>query len=87
MQTFSFDLIIKDLDVMSEDAAEAIYARCNDASASSSEGVARVGFDRDAESLHDAIAAAVADVGRAGYAVARIEIDGGEFARQAAMCI
>lgn len=85
MDRYRFVLILKDLDYMSEETAEALYeAGCSDCTASSRDGVARVKFARDAETLHNAIASAVADVGRAGCAVSRIEIDADDFALQTA---
>jgi hypothetical protein len=39
----------------------------------SSEGIAAVGFTRQATSLDEAIRSAIADIARAGYAVDRVE--------------
>jgi hypothetical protein len=60
----------------SEDDAERLFeAGCDDGSISTSGGVTRIDFHRQAESLEAAMCAAVADVHRAGFQVARIEID------------
>jgi hypothetical protein len=56
--------------------ADALFeAGCDDSSPWSSEGVVSVAFDREAESLGDAIGSAVKDVERAGFAVARVDVE------------
>ena len=42
--------------------ADAFYGRCDDALVSSRDGVLRVGFDRPAPSLREAVRSALADV-------------------------
>ena len=64
----------------SEDDADRLYeAGCGDGSISTCAGVTRIDFHRDADSLESAIRSAVADVKRAGFQVARIEIDSTEY--------
>jgi hypothetical protein len=64
----------------SEDDAERLYeAGCDDGSISTSSGVTRIDFHREAESLEAAIRSAVGDVNRAGFQVARIQIDSPEY--------
>ena len=61
--------------------ADALYqAGCTDGSPFSGEGIAAVGFDREAASLEAAIKSAIADVERAGQRVARVEIGSEEIA-------
>ena len=55
-----------------EEMAEKLYAGCDDASPSSSEGVVEVEFDREAESESAAIDSARADVEKAGFRVRSI---------------
>lgn len=76
MHTYDFEVILADVDFMSEDAAEALYeAGCDDALCCSSEGVAAVSFAREADTFEAAIRSAVADVNAAGFRVERIEIE------------
>lgn len=81
MHNFSFTFIIKDHTVCSEKMAEAIYeAGGDDSGVGSSEGIVSVHFDREAESLDAAIRSAIGTVNRAGYQIARIEINEEEMA-------
>ena len=78
-----FTLHLKGLDFLSDEQTEALYGgNCSDGTLSSSEGHARIGFDREAPSLQDAIASAVADVRRTGLSVDRIEIEADELAEE-----
>jgi hypothetical protein len=74
MERFEFELILAGVEEMTEEVSNALYeAGCDDGTPFSSEGVAAVGFTREANTLEDAIRSAIADVQKAGYAVARIE--------------
>jgi hypothetical protein len=76
MALYAFSVILKDESELTEDLAEALAAAgCDDGASRSSEGVVSVDFDRDADSLEHAIRSAVADVQKAGYRVARVEIE------------
>lgn len=56
--------------------ADALFeAGCDDGSSSSGGGVVEIGFHSEAESLGDAIGSAVKDVERAGFAVARVDVE------------
>jgi hypothetical protein len=57
-----------------EDAV--LGAGCDDALLWSRDGNVHLRFRREAESLGDAIGSAVRDVERAGFAVARVEVEG-----------
>jgi hypothetical protein len=75
-KTYSFTLILAGVTEITVDMADALFeAGCDDASPASCEGVVSVDFDREADSLGDAIGSAVKDVERAGYAVARIIVE------------
>lgn len=79
-----FTLHLKGMDSFSDAQTEALYGGgCSDGTLGSSEGRVRIGFDRDASSLQDAIASAVADVRRTGLLVDRIEIEAEELAEKA----
>ena len=76
MNCYDFVVVLKGLDVIDDDLAEALYeAGCDDGSPFSSGGVAGVGFSREADCLESAIRSAVADVQKAGCTVQRIEIE------------
>ena len=74
MPLFDFQLVLGDVGAMTEGIADALFeAGCDDGTAFSSQGVAAVGFSREAESLEDAVRSAITDVNKAGFAVARVE--------------
>ena len=50
-------------------------AGCDDSTPSSSNGVVTVDFDREAESLGDAIGSAVKDIEKAGYKVSKVSVE------------
>jgi hypothetical protein len=72
---FSFTVFLVDVEVMTEDIAEALVAAgCDDGSPFSRMGQAGIDFDRTAASLQDAIRSAVANVRQAGFQVDRVEL-------------
>ncbi|HWE38200.1 MAG TPA: hypothetical protein VG406_16640 [Isosphaeraceae bacterium] len=76
LKTHSFSLILAGVSELTVEIADALFeAGCDDATPASREGIVTVGFDREAESLGDAIGSAVKDVERAGYRVARVEVE------------
>jgi hypothetical protein len=76
MHTYTFTVILGDQTEMTEDLAEALAAAgCDDGLAGSSSGVAVVIFDREADSLEQAVRSAISDVQKAGCRVARVEIE------------
>ncbi len=76
MKVYDFAVILAGLSVIDDDLADAIFeAGCNDGTPISSNGVAWIGFSREAESLETAIRSAIADVQKAGCTVARVEIE------------
>ena len=84
MPTYTFKVILGDQTEMTEDLAEALAAGgCDDGLAGSSGGVAEVIFDREAESLEQAVRSAIAVVQKAGCRVARVEIEPEDFAMPA----
>ena len=75
-KTYAFALMLAGVDELTPEMADAIFAAgCHDATPWSREGCVAIGFDREAESLGDAIGSAVKDVERAGCAIARIIIE------------
>lgn len=74
-----FALILAQPEQSEEDADRLYEAGCDDGSICTCQGVTRIDFHREAESLETAIRSAVADVRRAGFQVARVEIDSPEY--------
>jgi hypothetical protein len=73
---YQFTVVLAGQDVMTTDMAEALYvAGCDDGHPWSSEGVAAITFDREADCLESAIRSAVADVQKAKFTVKRVEIE------------
>ena len=76
MTTYRFTFTLKDQSVCSNDMADAIYAAGgDDATVASRDGVVSVHFDREADSMDDAVRSAAAVITAAGYAVDRISVD------------
>ena len=76
MTCWEFTLILRDCAEMTDSLANTLYdAGCDDATAGSSCGVARVSFSREAATLQDAIQSAVRDVRQAGCEIERVEIE------------
>lgn len=62
-------------DLMDETAGRVLAVGCDDATLVARGQTFSLGFDREAESLGDAIGSAVKAVERAGFAVARVEVE------------
>ncbi len=76
MQIYDFTLVLGFGTELTEDLGNALFeAGCDDGSPGASDGIVSVDFHRRAESLETAIRSAIADVHKAGCAVARVEID------------
>lgn len=74
MPAFEFQVVLADVDAMTDEIAGALYeADCDDGSPFSSGEVAAIGFSREAPSIEEAVRSAIADVNKAGFSVARIE--------------
>ena len=71
---FDFRLVLERVEV-DEAEADALYARCKDGTLITDANVTYVDFDRQANSLDEAVRSAIADINAAGFLVARIEID------------
>jgi len=76
MPTYTFTVVLGDRTEMTEDLAEALAAAgCDDGLAGSSGGVASVVFDREAQSLEEAVRSAIADIQKAGCRAAWVRIE------------
>ena len=74
MTNYEFRLVLTHRSEVSADDADALFeAGCSDATFGSVDSLAFGDFDREAESLEQAIRSAIADVQRAGLQVARVE--------------
>jgi len=75
MKTYEFSLVLSASEVTDEEC-EALYeAGCDDGTIVTRNGVTHIAFDRQAESLEEAIRSATSDVRAAGFQVARVEMD------------
>ncbi|MEN6450842.1 MAG: hypothetical protein ABFC96_10140 [Thermoguttaceae bacterium] len=73
---YEFTVILANLDEMTTELAEALFAAgCDDGHPWSSDGVAAITFDRHADSLIAAVRSAIADVQKAGCTVRKVEIE------------
>ena len=82
MQQYDFTLIFAESLELTPDLADALYAAgCDDGTPGTANGMLFVGFHREAATLEDAICSAIEDVRRAGYAVARVEMEAGTMVR------
>jgi len=76
MKTYEFDVVLKEISDISDDAADALFsAGCDDGTPASSSGIAWIHFDREASSLEEAIRSAVSQIQTAGFKVAKVELD------------
>jgi hypothetical protein len=76
MKTYEFDVILKDVSQVTDEQADALFtAGCDDGTPAGCDGVAWIHFDRQAASLEEAIASAVAQVQAAGLQVSKVELD------------
>ncbi len=82
METHSFTIILTDVDEIVDDMTQAKFlemsnalyeAGCDDGSPAVSQCEVSITFDREAESLRNAIDSAIGDVEKAGYRVARVD--------------
>ena len=75
-KTHAFTLVLSGVDELTPEMTDAIFAAgCHDATPWSCEGRVAIDFDREAESLGEAIGSAVNDVARAGFSIARVEVE------------
>ncbi len=76
MKTYEFDVVLNDVSEVSDDQADGLFAAgCDDGTPAACDGVAWIHFDREAASLEEAIATAVAQVQAAGFRVSKVELD------------
>ena len=75
MRRFEFCVVLT-ASKINDDDCDALYeAGCDDGTVVTRDGVTHIAFDREAESLEEAIRSATAQVRSAGFEVARVEMD------------
>ncbi len=74
-RTYAFSVVLAVAEVTNEDCDALYEAGCDDGTVVTREGVTYVAFDREAESLEEAIRSAAMQVKAAGFEVARMEMD------------
>jgi hypothetical protein len=73
---YEFTVILSKGTELTDDLADALFAAgCDDGSPGSCEGVVSIDFHREGDCLESAIRSAIADVQKAGCAVARLEME------------
>lgn len=76
IRTYEFDVILRQVSKITDDQADRLFAAgCDDATPASADGIAWLHFDREAQSLEEAIRSAVGNVQSAGFLVGKIELD------------
>lgn len=76
MQTYEFDVVLKEIAEITDDQADALFAAgCDDGTPSSRNGVGWVHFDREAATLEAAIQSAIAQIQTTGLRIAKVELD------------
>jgi hypothetical protein len=76
MKTYEFDVVLKGVSEVTDDQANRLFAAgCDDATPAGCDGVVWIHFNREAASLEEAVATAVAQVQAAGFLVSKVELD------------
>ena len=76
MKSYAFDVVLKDMPEVTDDQADALFAAgCDDGTPACCDGTAWIHFDREANSLEDAIRSAIAQVQAAGFTLSKVELD------------
>jgi hypothetical protein len=74
-KAFDFTVVLARVDELTDEIADALFeAGCDDASLYSEGPTVSLEFHREADSLGTAVGSAIADVERAGFSVARVEM-------------
>lgn len=76
MKSYEFDVILRDLHEVTDEQSDALFeAGCDDATPVSCNGVAWIHFDREADSLEEAIRTAISQVQKSGLWIRKVELD------------
>lgn len=75
---YEFTLILQEPIELTEKVADVLYkAGCDDGTPGTCSGIFTIDFNREADTLEEAIRTAIANVRKAGYEVERVELDAG----------
>jgi hypothetical protein len=76
MKPYEFDVVLTDVAELSDEQVDALFAAgCDDGTPVTCDGTTWVHFDRNADSLEEAIRSAVVQVRSAGLAVSKVALD------------
>ncbi len=75
MKAYAFSVVLTAPELTNDDCDALHEAGCDDGTVVTREGVTHVVFDREAESLEEAIRSATAQVRAAGFQVTKVEMD------------
>jgi hypothetical protein len=76
VKTYEFDVILKGIEELTDEHADALFdAGCDDGTLASRDGITWIHFDRQSPSLEAAIRSAVSQVQSTGHAVLKVELD------------
>ena len=75
MKTYQFSVVLTVSELTNDDCDTLYEAGCDDGTVVTRGGVTHVAFDREAESLEEAIRSATAQVRAAGFQVTKVEMD------------
>jgi hypothetical protein len=75
MKTYEFSVVLTAPELTNDDCDALYAAGCDDGTVVTRDGITRVAFDREAESLEEAIRSATAQVRAAGFQVTKVEMD------------
>lgn len=76
MKTYEFDIVLQGISEVTDDKADELFAAgCDDGTPASCAGIAWIHFDREANSLEEAIRSALGQVQAVGFAVSKVELD------------
>ena len=78
MKTYAFEIVLEQAQLSDEECDRLYEGGADDATIVTREGVTRLAFDREAESLEEAIRTATAATESAGFPVTRIELQAPE---------
>ena len=73
VQIYEFTIVLGDIEV-SDEQVETLYSVIDDGTQVCRDGLCFIRFDRDADTLENAIRSAVSDVEQAGLTVAKVEL-------------
>ena len=74
MRIYEFSLVLTAPEISDDECGQLFEAGCDDGTVITRDGLTHIAFDREAESLEEAIRSAAAQVSAAGFQVASVEM-------------